>query len=480
MNFRRGLFRNMLVSGGFNYVSQGIVFLSSMVVSRILTPEDYGLVGLLTVFTAFILVFADGGLSYAVIRSDYGRTYQKVLTNLSWILGGVLCLIVLLLAYPITLFYENDDLLFPIIVLSTIFVIKSLSLVQGAVLAKQLKFAYIGKVTLATTFVSVFLTIALAFLGGGHWSIIIPQIFSAVITGVLYEKKVKIGFRLYPIAYIIVVFKQTKDLVGRIIGFNVINYWARNADNLIVGKWYGASDLGIYSRAYSLMTLPLSLISGLMGSVLYPSLKKLKSEGGEINKEYMLVLKLITIICYPITFILVSFPNELVFLIWGEKWIKVGELLPYFGLLLYSQALLSTTGNMLVLQGKEKALMYSGWISAFFLIGGITIGAYYSLNAIAQYYSFCFIVFVLPFNLFYIFYYSLKISIRKLGYFWGPIILISIGLWYSCYSSNETLKFYLLITLFINIFINLKEEIKNLYSSISSRIKKYPILIRDK
>src|SRR5882762_3558114 len=131
-SFKRGLFNNILVAGTYTYLSQGLTFLASTILSRLLAPESYGVVGLITVFTGFIMVFSDGGLSYALIRCDFGRTFQRVLTNLSWILGATLFLITVLAAWPIAHFYNNPSLVAPIIVLATTFLFKSIGLAQGA------------------------------------------------------------------------------------------------------------------------------------------------------------------------------------------------------------------------------------------------------------------------------------------------------------------------------------------------------------
>ena len=438
--FRRTLFSNILVAGSFTYLSQGATFLASTILARLLSPESYGIVGLITVFTGFIMVFSDGGLSYALIRSDFGRTFQRVLTNLSMFLGAALFLVTVLAAWPIAYFYNNTGLVLPIIVLATTFLFKGMGLAQGAVLAKDLQFGYIGKVTLLSNLAQIGLSIPMAWFGAGYWALIIPQILSAIIMAFLYERKVKLGFKLYPRNYIVVVFRHTKKLVSSVIGFASVNYWARNSDNMIVGKWYGPADLGIYNRAYSLLMLPLNLITGLFNNILFPNLKKLQSRGGDIESEYYFVLNVIGVLTFPLTMIFVLFPKELVLLLWGKTWVHVSELLPYFGLLIFTQSLLSTSGHLLILYKKERAFMISGWISAAFLISFIVFGATISLEAIAQFYSLSFIVFVLLMNVFYIYIKSLGLDRKKVYAFWLPKMLLSLAIWLCLYFKQDYLR----------------------------------------
>lgn len=458
MSFKKGFFQSLLVSGGFNYVAQAVVFFSTVVTSRLLAPETFGLVGLITVFTGFVSVFSDSGISLAVIRSDYGKTYHRAMDNLAFAIGLALCLITCLLAYPVSLFYKSGELLLPTITLSSVFILRSLTLVRSALLAKVLKFAALGRLTLAATVLQVALTVLLAYAGWSYWALIVPQIVSQLALVLLYERAVKLRFRRCSAAQLKVAYRQTRKTIGNLMGFHLVNYWARNLDNLLVGKFFGVAELGIYNRGYNLLTMPLGIITGLVGNVLYPSLKKLKSEGGDVNKEYLFVLKMITFAAFPVSAVLILFPKEFVLLLWGRNWLGVADLLPYFGLLVFSQSLLSTTGNVLVLMEKEHAMRISGWFSAAAMVAGIVYGATVSLTAIAQFYSLAFIAVVLPFNLFYLFIGALRFAKKEMLLFWLPLIGASGVIWLSCYFENDNGKSIGLFSLFLLVLWHGKTE----------------------
>ena len=461
-SFRRGLFSNILVAGTYTYLSQGLTFLASTVLSRLLAPESYGVVGLITVFTGFIMVFSDGGLSYALIRSDFGRTFQRVLTNLSWMLGATLFLLTVATAWPIAHFYNDPGLIAPIIALATTFLFKSGGLAQGALLAKNLDFGYIGKVTLVSTVVTILLSIPLAFFGAGYWALIFPQIAAAIVTSVLYEKKVRLGFKIFPRPYIIVVFRHTKKLIGSVIGFSSVNYWSRNSDNMIVGKWYGPADLGIYNRAYSLLMLPLNLVTGLFNNILFPNLKKLQSRNGDIENEYYFVLTIISMITYPLVLVFILFPKELVFVLWGRNWMPVSDLLPYFGLLIFTQSLLSTAGHLLILRKKERAFMIAGWVTALFLISFIILGATISLKGIAQFYSLSYILFVLMLNVFYIYIRTLGMNKARVYGFWLPKVGLSLLLWMSLYFNLDNMRNIMVAVFSCYVLLSSWQELKKI------------------
>lgn len=469
-SFQKSLFKNILISGGYNYLSQGISFLSSIIISRILSPGDYGLIGLITVFTGFIVIISDGGLSYALIRSDFGRTYQRVLTNLSWILGITLFLLTLILAYPISVFYKNDQLLWPTLVLSLTFLIRGFSLAQGALLAKQLQFGFLGKITLLCMIVSVSITIVMAYLGARYWSLVVPQIFTALITTFFYEKKVRLGFKIFPLNYLKVCFKHTKRLVFSVFGFNSITYWSRNSDNMVVGKWYGAAELGIYNRAYSLLLLPITLISALFNTILFPSMKKLQSEGGDIESEYYFVLKVITFLSYPLVLLFIIFPHGLVSLLWGKNWLQVATLLPYFGLLVFTQPLLPITGPLLMLKNKEREYMISGWVTAFFCVGSIVIGGLISLMAIVQFYSLAYISVVLIFQVFYVVIRNLGFNKKKVLIFWLPKIFLSMLIWVTLYFDLVIIKYILLAIFTVYLIFDGRKELNKVISLVRKRL----------
>jgi O-antigen/teichoic acid export membrane protein len=209
---------------------------------------------------------------------------------------------------------------------------------------------------------------------------------------------------------------------------------------MVVGKWYGAADLGIYNRAYSLLMLPLNLVTGLFNNILFPNLKKLQTRNGDIENEYYFVLTVISVITYPLVLLFVLFPNQLVGMLWGKNWMGVAELLPYFGLLIFTQSLLSTSGHLLILFKKERAFMISGWVTAVFLISFIILGATISLKGIAQFYSLSFILFVITMNVVYIYIRTLRMNKARALAFWLPKIALSMLIWISLYFELDRLK----------------------------------------
>lgn len=472
MSFKKTFFKNLFISGGYTYLSQLVIFFASFVTSRLLSPKDFGLVGLIAVFSGFITIFSDSGISMAVIRSGYKETYYRGLNFLSIFIGVILCIITILFIYPISLFYKNPEIILPGIAIAFVFVLRSLSIVPAAVMQKEFRFGSAGKILLLSTLAGTISTIIMAYFGFKYWSLIWSQYITAIVSFLLTYK---ITPKLYAKTAIIVIrkaFLLARTLIKSLIGFNMINYWARNADNLVVGKYYGTADLGIYNRAYMMLQMPLNLITGIFSSVLLPTFVRYKNEGGDVETEYYFILKVISLINLPIAVILILFPEALVRLLWGTNWIQVAQLLPYFGLLVMTQTLTSTLGSLLVVQKEEKTLMYSGWISSAFMVTGIIIGSTISLASIASFYSLAYIILVLPFNIVYVFKMRLKFVSRIIT-FWIPKILLSIIIWIGIYNNLNNLLLAALVLWVVLICFDVRTEIRRIIQIFFSKFNFY-------
>lgn len=431
--FKRTFFKHLLTLGSYSYGSEIINFLSSAILARLLMPEEYGFVAMIAVFTNFAMIFAGAGLGSDIIRSDYRTTYHKGLFTLSFYIGLILFVLMSLLAYPIAIFYGNMKLIFPTIILSTQFVIRGMTMAHYALLMKYMRFSYIGKVTFHTTLMNIALMILMALLGFSYWSLIIPLLIMAFVRYIFYARATKLPLKLYSRAHIIAAYRKARTIIWSIIGFNIIDYWARNLDNLLAGKMYGEAALGIYNRGFRFLDLSLRLITRMFGTVLYPSLKKLEEEGGPVLKEYLNMLGIISLINFPAGLVLILFPRAFVLILWGTNWLEVVPFLPYFGLLILTQTVIATNDSMFKLFNKERILFYLGAASSAIVAIAIAIGAMQSLLSIAKFYAFAYLFIVIPLQLYVGFIRTLGYHVRLIVSFWLPKMLcfwaVLFGVW---------------------------------------------------
>jgi len=471
MSFRKNLLKNILVLGGYSYSTQFITFLSTIVLSRLLVPEEYGIVQMIVVFTGFINMLSSGGLSLLVIRSDYNRLFHSTIYYISIIIGVLLACIVVLLAYPISLFYNEPLLLWPTIVMSSSFILRSFITVPSGILMKELKFNILGKIELIASVFEIALMILLAFLGFSYWSLILPYIPGNILRIIMYKYYSGIGFKFMRRKYLIVGFREAKSIIGNTSIATILNYWAGTADNLIIGKVFGAESLGIYARAYRMLTLSNNVITNLFGKVLYPSLKKLSVEGGDVRKEYMNTLGVISLMSFPVSAILIIFSEPLVRILWGETWIQVAELLPYAGVLILVQTLNNTTGNIFILKGKEKVFMLLCIPTNIVIIAAIAAGAFFSMVHIIRFYALASVAFDIPLVLYFGFKKAFGYEYKEIFKFWLPKLILAVSMIFSVWFNLTWLTVIFVCSYFIHLAIDQRQDIFNLYRKLTKKLE---------
>lgn len=318
MGFKQKFYKNIAKVSSYTFLTTGISFASSTITARLLTPAEFGTLALITVFSGFVAFFKDSGISYLVIRENFNKKELGELHSFSVLMGAILFILMLLLSYPISLFYNNHALIYPTVGVSLMLFLESLTIVPFAILSKELKFDFIGRGRLIALIISILVTILLALLGFSYWSLIIGSWFSAISQFHIFKKFTSIYFGKLSISRIKIIFTNSKQMLYQIAGSRVVSYWSSNSDNLLIGKFYGLTDIGIYNRAYQLLTLQLNLISGTFFSVLLPSLKELENDFKALRHEYLEVLKVMNLLIIPIMAVLVLFSSFIIQFFMGK------------------------------------------------------------------------------------------------------------------------------------------------------------------
>lgn len=467
-NGKKSIYSNLFTIGSYSYSYTVLQFLASTVISRLLTPEEYGLVALITVFTGFIAFFKDAGISYVVIREDYDIRFFRKAQWLSIIIGLVLLSIVMLLAYPISLFYDQPLLFLPTCLISLVLFIEAASIVPMAVLKKELKFRAVGQVLFIGYVSGSVITIILAYAGFSYWSLVIGQLFSVIVIFFLLNRHVPLYLGEVSKISLYLAWRKTRHTLFNISGSRFIQYWSSNADNLIIGKSFGAYSLGIYNRAYQLLTMQMNLISGLFNTILLPSLKEDKAKSdSHLEMSYLSALNLMSLLVLPVTLSLVLFAKPIIIFVWGNDWLDVAPIASYFGVLSIPFILSRTFGNVYVLYKKENLLFKLGVFSSIVSVTAIIIGSSYGLEEVALAVSLVYIALVLPITLYVSFYKSFHFNLKRLVYFWAIKIILSIVMLIGLYSDINYLTKFCLVILTLDILIQGKAHIKKLIVKIT-------------
>jgi PST family polysaccharide transporter len=370
------------------FTNQALRFVLSVTLARLLTPKDFGLMGMIVVFTGFASLFSDLGFGASLVqRREIEERHLSSMFCLNILSGLILTAIVLTAAPAITEFYHEPRLELLTVLISVTFFISSLSMVQRALLQRSMEFRKLAIIETIAMIVGGSFAIALAVIGFGVWSLAWQMVISAVVGAVLFylltDWRPSLRFDK----------NAVRELFGfsiNLFGFNVINYWVRNGDDLLIGRFIGSVGLGIYSRAYSIMLMPLHQISATIGRVMFPALSKIQEDRASVKQIYLRTINVIALITFPMMMGLLVVADSFVLALLGPKWIEVVPILQIMCLLGLVQSLVTTVGWLYTSQGRTDLFFRWSVGAGVFLLAGILIGVFWfgTIKAVAACYAF--------------------------------------------------------------------------------------------
>ena len=354
-------------------VQQFIQFLLSIILARLLLPEDFGIVGMIAVFTGVASLFVDMGFGSAIVqRQQVEPRHLDAAFMISLLLGGGIAVILLLAAPMISQFYQNPQIVPLVSVAALNFLFIPFGMVPGALLQKAMQFNQLARIEIITMLFSGVLCVLLALLGWGVWSLL-AQALAANLAGALLKWRVTRWMPKWQ--FDLGAFRDLWGYSINLFGFSFINYWARNSDNLLVGRFLGAASLGIYNRAYSLMLLPISQVISIVASVMFPALSSIQEDKPRVKRIYLEAMDLLSFVIFPIMIGLSAVAAPFILTVYGEKWAEVIPLLQILALVGLLQSLVNPLGWIYTSQGQTRLIFWVGTFNSGVFIASIVIGA---------------------------------------------------------------------------------------------------------
>ncbi len=349
-----------------------LMLATTSILARLLKPEEFGIVAMIFVFTGFLKVIRDFGVGASVIqRTDPKKEELDSLFWFSVFLGLCVTIILIIFSSKIADFYNLPELENMIYVVSIAMFLGSISIIPEALLMKDLKFKSLFFRNSGNLILSGFITIIMALNGFGAWSLIFKEIvfnfFLIIFNFSLIKWRPALRFKYISI-------KPYISYSIPLFGENSLNYFVRNIDNLLIGKILGESSLGFYSKAYSLMLLPVRQISGAISSVIFPSLSIIKDDINKVWNSYMKVVKIVLIVNLPFMISLYFFANEVVLILFGNQWLDVIPIIKALCFLGSIQSIGTLSGSIYNSQGKTHLQFKVGLFSKIVMSSGIIYG----------------------------------------------------------------------------------------------------------
>lgn len=341
------------------------------VLSRILTPSDFGLIAIVSVLITFFNLLAEMGIGPAVVqRQDLSKRDFQELFFFTIVVGVILSILFVISAQYIASFYGEDRLVLLCRFLAFGIVLNCLNIIPNALLLKERKFEFIMYRQLLVQILSGGVGIICALNGLGVWALVIYTLCSGLFVFCFNYFKNPLGISFFS--------KQTLQKISKFATFQFlfgfINFFSRNADNLLIGKYISPSALGYYDKSYRLMMMPIENLTHVFSPVIQPILYEYQDDKEKIFSVYSKLVSILALIGFPLSVFLHFSASELIFIVFGSQW-KAS--VPVFEILALSagiQIVMSSCGSIFQVANDTKRLFISGFLSAIVMVLSILLG----------------------------------------------------------------------------------------------------------
>lgn len=366
--------------------SQLLSLTVGIIMARLLQPSDYGLFGMATVFTNFMTLLSDFGMSSAIIQKQNLRNEQ--LSSVFWVniaIGILLMGLTIVLSSLITRFFSQPILVPLTSVLSVNFLFLGLSVVPNAMFTKTLMFNVLAKISAFSVLVGGCVGIIAAFLGWGVWALAIQSLVASFLSMVgvwaICDWRPKLHFDN----------KDLRQIWGfslNLLGFQSVNYLARNADYFLIGRFLGAGQLGYYTLAYNLMLYPVNNLVSVLSKGLFPAFSKIQGDYDRLANAYIKSCRYLGFATIPAMVGLGLLANETILTVFGAKWAASTPVLVLLSVVALFQPFASLSGVVVISRGLVNWFFKWSLVVTPIIIIGFLVGLNWGIVGVAACYMF--------------------------------------------------------------------------------------------
>jgi len=307
---------------------QLIQFVTSVILARILLPEDFGLVAMLAIFFAFGMAFIDSGFQKALVqKKELTQVDESSVFYFNVFISILLASIMIMVAPLIGEFYGQPKLIQITRMLSLTLIFSSLGLVQDALLARSLNFKVLFKVNISSYILSGVISTYMALSGFGVWSIVFLQVGSSLFRTVFLW-----AFNIWRpgLHFSLTSIKSMFSFGSRLFIVSLTNSVFTNIYQVIIGKFFSASSLGFYSRAKTLSMYPVTVVTSVVNQVSFPVFSKIQDDKNQLKNYMQKSLTMLTMVTFPLMIGVAVSAKPLIIVLLTEKWLPS---VPYFQML---------------------------------------------------------------------------------------------------------------------------------------------------
>jgi O-antigen/teichoic acid export membrane protein len=376
-------------SGVVTLSAQGAKFLltlaSTMILARLLMPRDFGLVAMVTAVAGFLRVFKDAGLSIATVQRE--KITHAQVSNLFWINVAVstLCTLILAAAAPIIArFYHDERLIGVTLLLSATFLISGSTVQHQALLRRQMRFKALASIEVGSLAVGVVVGVVMALLRYGYWSLVASSL-AIETAGLLLTWSISRWRPQRPVQH---------SGTGPLLRFGMhrtaadfTSMLSRGFDNLLIGRFYGAVSVGLYSRASGLLIRPLEQFLNPISAVFVPALSRLQSQPERYRAAFLRVYEGMLLIAFLGAGLALSAARPLTLVLLGPKWEQAAVIFEGFTVAALCLPLAHAASWLLVSQGRGRDMLVAQSINSVAKLLSFIAGLPYGAVGVAVAYS---------------------------------------------------------------------------------------------
>ncbi|MBW8330526.1 MAG: lipopolysaccharide biosynthesis protein [Prolixibacteraceae bacterium] len=357
---------------------QGILFVVGIILARLLSPREFGLIGMITVFIAVSETFINSGFSSALIRKrDCTQTDYSTVFFFNLAVGIFFFILLFFSAPAIANFFEEPELTNIVKVLGIVLIIDSLTIIQRTILAKRIDFKLQARISVIASIGSGAIAITMAYSGFGIWCLVALQLSKQALNSIFLW----LWNRWKPM----LVFSKQSFLElfhfgGKLLLSGLIDTLYRNIYYLIIGKYFSAQDLGFYTRATQFKDLPAKNLNTIIAKVSYPVLSTIQDDIPRLRANYQILIRSTMFITFILNMGLVAVAKPMVLTLIGAKWepsIIYLQMLCFVGMFYPLHAL---NLNMLQVQGRSDLFLKLEVIKKILAVPTIIIGIFWGIK----------------------------------------------------------------------------------------------------
>lgn len=368
------------VSGGFVTVGAQAAkftlnFLAAAVLARLLSPRDFGLVGMVLGVTAMVQVFSQLGLSIATIQRE--TITQAQVSNLFWInvaFSGALAIVSAVLAPATARFYHDPRVAAIMLALSLTFVLTGATVQHQALLTRQMRFPTLAIIDVTSSGIGFGLACVLAYSGFAYWALVAQQLATAGFN--LIFMWMSSGWRPH--------LPKRNSGVKPLVSFGAhlsiadfVGQFSANTDSILLGRFFGASPLGLYTRAQVLLARPIQQVITPINNVLIPVLSRLQHDADRYRRSYLRAYGTLALVVFSFAATCLALSKPLVLVILGPKWTGAIPLFAMFTLVAVSQPLSAICSWIYESQGRGKDQLTNHTAAGLVTIASFVLGLHW-------------------------------------------------------------------------------------------------------